>query len=42
MTEIKFDIVADVINSTHFKLTVTVFPNYRIWLLRLSFIGMDI
>lgn len=42
MTEVKFDILADPVNSTHFLLNVTVLPNYRIWLLRLSFIGMDI
>lgn len=42
MTEVNFDIETKPVNSTHFQLNVTVFPNYSIWLLRLSFIGMDI
>lgn len=41
-TPVDFSISTSIVNTTHFKLVVTVNPSYRIWLLRLSFIGMDI
>lgn len=42
LPEIKFDIVTEPLNASFFKLEVSVNPNYRIDLLRLSFIAMDI
>lgn len=41
-TPVSFSISTKILNTTHFQLVVTVNPSYRIWLLRLSFIGMDI
>jgi hypothetical protein len=42
LPEVKFDITTEAVNISYFKLSVTVNPSYRIDLLRLSFIAMDI